>query len=52
VIIIDNTGATDNNKQQNKKDIYILAKKLAEFIGNLDDKKDNNNQGFYQGASK
>jgi hypothetical protein len=44
VVIIENTGVNENNKKQAKADIYLLAKKLAEFIGDLDKKKNLNDE--------
>ena len=43
MVIIENTGVNENNKQQAKSDIYILAKRLAEFIGNLDENRNHSN---------
>ncbi|GMQ57140.1 hypothetical protein AN1V17_15350 [Vallitalea sediminicola] len=43
MVNIETTKINEIKKNQPNGDIYILAKKLAEFIGNLDEKKNHNN---------
>lgn len=39
MIFIDNINAQQENRQKISNDIYLLAKRLAEFIGNIDEER-------------
>ncbi|WP_281813348.1 hypothetical protein [Vallitalea longa] len=43
MISIESENANQEKRHKSSKDIYLLAKELAEFIGNLDEKRNNTN---------